>query len=130
MSSTHQTHSHGHDDHGHHEHAHGNLKSYLIGFALAIILTVAAFGLAMGGYFTPATTAAFVLLLAVVQVVVHLIYFLHMDSKSENGWNMMALIFTIIILATVLAGSVWIMHHLDSNMMPMYMTPEAARNMP
>lgn len=121
MSSAHETHDNA---------AHGSLKSYLIGFALAIVLTVVPFALAMGGYFTPGTTAAVVLAIAVVQILVHLVYFLHLDPKSDGGWNMMALIFTVIILAIVLAGSIWVMHHLDTNMMPMYMSPENARSMP
>lgn len=126
MSSAHETHDHG----APHDAAHGSLKSYLIGFVLAVILTVVPFLLAMNGYFTPATTAAVVIGLAVVQILVHLVYFLHMDPKSEGGWNILALIFTVIILAIVLAGSIWVMHHLDTNMMPMYMSPEDARNMP
>ncbi|HCH72216.1 MAG TPA: cytochrome o ubiquinol oxidase subunit IV, partial [Ochrobactrum sp.] len=56
--------------------------------------------------------------------------FLHLDPKSEGGWNILALIFTVIILAIVLAGSIWVMHHLDTNMMPMYMSPEDVRNLP
>ncbi|ASV85427.1 MULTISPECIES: cytochrome o ubiquinol oxidase subunit IV [Ochrobactrum] len=121
MSSGHETHD---------QAAHGSLKSYLIGLALAIILTIVPFMLAMNGYFTPATTAAIVIGMAAVQIVVHLVYFLHLDPKSENGWNILALIFTVIILAIVLAGSIWVMHHLDTNMMPMYMTPDDARNLP
>lgn len=84
----------------------------------------------MGGYFTPATTAVIVLAIAAVQILVHLIYFLHLDPKSEGGWNMLALVFTGIILAIVLIGSIWIMYHLDTNMMPMYMTPDNVRNLP
>ena len=120
------------DTHGTTDHGadHGDLKTYLIGFVLAVILTAVPFGLVMVGTFTPAVTAVIVLGIAAVQMVVHLIYFLHMSPKSEGGWNMMALLFTVIILAIVLIGSVWIMHHLDTNMMPMQMTPEAARNLP
>ncbi len=126
MSSAHETHDHGTP----HDAAHGSLKSYLIGFVLAVILTVVPFLLAMNGYFTPSTTAAIVIGFAVIQILVHLVYFLHMDPKSEGGWNILALIFTGIILAIVLAGSIWVMHHLDTNMMPMYMSPEDMRNMP
>ena len=121
MSSAHETHDHA---------AHGSLKSYLIGFVLAVVLTVVPFMLAMNGYFTPAATAAIVLGFAVVQILVHLVYFLHLDPKSEGGWNILALIFTVIILAIVLAGSIWVMHHLDTNMMPMYMSPDDVRNLP
>ncbi len=110
--------------------AHGSLKSYLIGFALAIVLTLVPFGLAMGGYFSPAVTAGVVLAIAAVQIVVHLIYFLHIDPKSEGGWNMIALVFTGVILVIVLAGSIWTMQHLNDNMMPMSMSPADARNLP
>ncbi|MGU3399320.1 cytochrome o ubiquinol oxidase subunit IV [Brucellaceae bacterium D45D] len=126
MSSAHETHDHGTP----HDAAHGSLKAYLIGFVLAVVLTVVPFLLAMNGYFTPGTTAAIVIGIAVVQILVHLVYFLHLDPKSEGGWNILALIFTVIILAIVLAGSIWVMHHLDTNMMPMYMTPDDVRNMP
>lgn len=125
MASAHETH-----DHAAHGADHGSLKSYLIGFVLAVILTAVPFGIVMAGTFTPAVTAAIILGIGAVQMVVHLVYFLHLNTKSENGWNMLALIFTVIILAIVLAGSIWIMHHLDANMMPMEMTPEAARNLP
>lgn len=114
----------------HDQAAHGSVKSYLIGFVLAVILTIVPFMLTMNGYFTPGTTAAIVLGFAVFQVIVHLVYFLHLDPKSENGWNILALIFAVIILAIVLAGSIWVMHHLDTNMMPMHMTPDAVRNLP
>ena len=55
---------------------------------------------------------------AAVQIVVHMIYFLHMNSKSEGGWTMLALIFTIIVVVIALAGSLWVMYHLNTNMMP------------
>jgi cytochrome o ubiquinol oxidase operon protein cyoD len=55
---------------------------------------------------------------ALVQIVVHMVYFLHMNSKSENGWTLMALIFTIIVVTICLAGSLWVMFHMNTNMMP------------
>ena len=57
---------------------------------------------------------------AVVQIVVHMIYFLHMDTRSEQGWSMMALIFTIIKVVIALTGSLWVMYHLNANMMPVH----------
>jgi cytochrome o ubiquinol oxidase operon protein cyoD len=54
----------------------------------------------------------------VVQILVHMIYFLHMNTKSEGGWTMMAAIFTIIVIVIALAGSLWVMYHLNTNMMP------------
>src|SRR3546814_12412466 len=53
-----------------------------------------------------------------VQILVHLVYFLHMDTKSERGWHMLALIFTLVLVVITLSGSIWIMYHLNTNMMP------------
>jgi cytochrome o ubiquinol oxidase operon protein cyoD len=64
-----------------------------------------------------------ILSLAAVQIVVHMIYFLHMNAKSEGGWNMLALVFTIVLVVITLSGSIWIMYHLNSNMMPSMMDP-------
>jgi cytochrome o ubiquinol oxidase operon protein cyoD len=75
-----------------------------------------------------ALTALAVVALAGVQVVVHMIYFLHMNSRSEGGWNLLALMFTLLLVGIVFVGSIWVMHHLDTNMMPM--TAQAARQMP
>ena len=56
---------------------------------------------------------------ALAQIVVHMIYFLHMNTKSEGGWTMLALIFTMVLVVIALSGSLWIMYHLNQNMMPM-----------
>ena len=71
---------------------------------------------------------AALLLFAAAQVVVHMVYFLHMNAKSEGGWNALALIFTVVLVVIVLAGSLWVMHHLNTNMMPM--SPHEARIQP
>jgi cytochrome o ubiquinol oxidase operon protein cyoD len=63
-----------------------------------------------------------------IQIVVHMVYFLHMNPRSEGGWTMMALMFTMVLVAITLAGSLWVMHHLNANMMPM--SPEMMKNMP
>jgi cytochrome o ubiquinol oxidase operon protein cyoD len=125
------THGHGqdsaHDDgHGHHDahdhHGgapHGSRREYWIGFILSVLLTAPAFGLVMSGVIAdPRITAGIVMALAMVQIVVHMIYFLHMNTKSENGWTMLALIFTAIIVLIVISGSLWVMYHMNLNMMP------------
>jgi cytochrome o ubiquinol oxidase operon protein cyoD len=110
-------HNHGH--HGHDEHvAHGSIKDYSIGFILSVILTAIPFWLVMGKVLHPSLTGFVILGFAALQVVVHMVYFLHMNSKSEGGWNMMALIFTAIVLFIVMAGSIWVMFHMNANMMP------------
>jgi len=119
-----------HDGHGHgHTHAHGHghgtgypvatLRDYLTGFGLSVVLTAIPFWLVMTGVIENKTvTAILILLMAAVQIVVHMIYFLHMNAKAEGGWTLMSLIFTVMVLAIALTGSVWIMYHLKVNMMP------------
>jgi cytochrome o ubiquinol oxidase subunit IV len=122
MSDLHHAHAHGHDHgHGHDDdelHAHGSFKDYSIGFILSVILTAIPFWLVMTHQLAPGTTKFVILGFAAVQVIVHMVYFLHMNSKSEGGWNMMALILTIILLFIVLTGSIWVMYHMNANMMP------------
>ena len=122
-SETHHAHSHGHDA------GHGSFKGYITGFVLSVILTAIPFWLVMGGVLdSKLFTAVLVMGIGVVQIVVHMVYFLHMNPRSEGGWTMMALIFTLIIVGIALAGSLWVMHHLNANMMPM--THEMMKNMP
>ena len=117
------THSHAHDDHHGHDHAdgasHGTFNSYLIGFILSVILTAIPFWLVMGNVFESSTTTALLILsFMVVQIVVHMVFFLHMNFHSEGGWNMLALIFTLVLVFITLAGSLWVMISLNNNMMP------------
>lgn len=123
---THEPHGHDHD-HGHHDHhdhheaqgPHSTLRGYATGFVLAVILTAIPFWLVMGKVLPNSSTTGFVLLaLAAVQIVVHMIYFLHMNTKAEGGWSMLALLFTFMLLVIMLAGSIWVMYHLNHNMMP------------
>ena len=127
--SHHSGDAHGHDHHGGHEAAHGTFKSYMTGFILSVILTAIPFWLVMGEVFeNKLITAVLIMIFAAVQIVVHMVCFLHMNARSEGGWTIMALIFTLIIVAIMLAGSFWVMHHLNTNMMPM--SPEMMKNMP
>ncbi|MBN9332947.1 cytochrome o ubiquinol oxidase subunit IV [Devosia sp.] len=114
-------HSHAHPNpHSHGAgHDHGTRRSYLIGFALSVILTAIPFWLVMGDVIADRTvTTLLIMAFGVVQIFVHMVYFLHMNTKSEGGWTMMAAIFTIIIIVIALAGSLWVMFHLNTNMMP------------
>lgn len=98
---------------------HGTLREYLTGFILSVILTAIPFYLLMGDVSWSKTTIAFtVMAFAAVQMVVHMIYFLHMTPKSEDGWTLTSLVFTLILVVITLAGSLWVMYHMDTNMMP------------
>lgn len=118
-----------HDGHQGHRAGHSSIRNYMTGFVLSLILTAIPFWLVMGNVIESKTvTVAAIMILGAIQMVVHMVYFLHMNSRSEGGWTMMALIFTIVILVIVLAGSLWVMYHLNTNMMPM--SPEMMKNMP
>ena len=100
-------------------HDHGSYRSYIIGFILSVILTAIPFGLVMaGGFESRSATVLLVVAFAVVQIFVHMIYFLHMTSKAEEGWTFMAMMFTIVVVVIMLAGSLWVMHNMNKNMMP------------
>ena len=100
-------------------HAPASRRGYLIGFALSVVLTAVPFWLVMTGVLADThATAIAIIVLAFVQIVVHTIFFLHVSPRAEGGWTLMALMFTVVIVAIVISGSLWIMYHLNSNMMP------------
>ncbi|MEK8027018.1 cytochrome o ubiquinol oxidase subunit IV [Pseudaquabacterium rugosum] len=126
----HDPHAHGHDDH-HGDHAdhdddgaadyHASVGGYVKGFLLAVLLTAIPFWLVMGKVLpSPGMTAFVILALGAVQIVVHMVYFLHMNVKVEQGWSMLALIFTVVLLVIMLSGSIWVMYHLNTNLMPVH----------
>ena len=100
---------------------HASTAGYAKGFALAVLLTVIPFWLVMAKVLpTPAITAAVILGFAAVQVVVHMVYFLHLNAKIEQGWSLLALVFTGILVFIMLSGSIWVMMHMNANMMPVH----------
>lgn len=110
----HDPHSHSHGD----DHAHGSMRSYMVGFWLSVILTAIPFYLVMSGVIeNKQLTSVLIMAFAAAQIIVHMICFLHMNAKSESGWILMALLFTIIIVVITLSGSLWVMYHLNANMM-------------
>jgi cytochrome o ubiquinol oxidase operon protein cyoD len=114
-----------HDDIGYH----ATFKGYATGFVLSVILTAIPFWLVMAKVLPPQLTAPVILAFAAVQMLVHMVYFLHLNAKVEGGWSLLALIFTAALVVILLAGSIWVMYHMNENMMPM---PDAQmmRNMP
>jgi cytochrome o ubiquinol oxidase subunit IV len=125
-------HDHTHGDHGHHDDGgyHATIKGYVVGFLLSVVLTAIPFWLVMGRVLpSPRATAFVILAFAAVQMVVHMVYFLHMNAKVEGGWSLLALTFTVALVVIMLAGSIWVMYHLNTNMMPMA-DPQVMRNMP
>jgi cytochrome o ubiquinol oxidase subunit IV len=95
----------------------GTLKSYLTGFVLALILTAIPFALAMRGTVSSRTALAGIFIAGIAQILVHLHYFLHLDTSSAARWNVLALIFTLLIMALFVGGTLWIMYTLNYRMM-------------
>ncbi|GAB6261725.1 cytochrome o ubiquinol oxidase subunit IV [Photobacterium sp. CCB-ST2H9] len=90
---------------------------YIKGFIASLILTIIPFYFAATKSLPTTTTVAILLVCAVVQLVVHLVYFLHMDRSEQGLWNSMSFIFTAIIVLILIAGSIWIMVNLHVNML-------------
>lgn len=106
----------GQNEHGHGGAAHGSVKEYVIGLILSIILTVIPFGMVMAGNSGP-LTLAIILLCLVAQVFVQLVFFLHMNGSSKQFWNTTSGVFIVLIVLIVVLGSIWIMNHLNHNML-------------
>ena len=99
---------------------HGSRRGYWVGVVLAVLLTAVPFWLVMTGALPdPGVTAAVIFALAMVQIVVHVVSFLHLDTRSEGGWTLLAFLFTTVIVVLTIGGSIWVMYHLNTNMMPM-----------
>ena len=120
MSATTETPAGGAPQHHAGGEAHGSLRGYVIGFLASVVLTVIPFWLVMSDVTgNGLVTALLIMELGVAQILVHTYYFLHMDSRSQGGWTLMALIFTVVLVLITLIGSMWVMHHLNTLMMPM-----------
>ena len=97
----------------------GRWPTYAAGFALAVVLTVASFVLARGQWLTPASLVAALVVLAIGQMIVHLVFFLHITTAPAHQTNIMALLLTLLIIALVVIGSLWVMTQLSTHMVPM-----------
>ncbi|MEM1389148.1 MAG: cytochrome o ubiquinol oxidase subunit IV [Pseudomonadota bacterium] len=116
--------------HGDHE-AHGSYRSYMIGFVLSVVLTLIPFLLVLGEFEVNLILAIAVIFIAgAVQMAVHIFYFLHVTVQAESGWQAMSLVFTVLLVVICLAGSIWVMFHLNENMMPDHELIDRVRNLP
>jgi len=94
-----------------------SFKSYVTGFIFSIVLTAIAFGLVMSGALSRSTLLFGIFGAAVVQILVHLHYFLHLSTSSAMRWNVWALLFAVLIIILFVGGTIWIMYHLNHRMM-------------
>ncbi len=93
------------------------LSAYLVGFVLSLILTFASF-IVVGKHLLSTTHSYVVLaILALMQLFVQVVFFLRLNAGPEGRWNLMAFLFTILIIIVIVGGSFWIMYNLNFNMM-------------
>ena len=95
------------------------LLGYCIGFALAILLTVTSFFIASTSLVWQPSIPVALIVLAIAQMGVHLVFFIHITTDPDNTNNILALAFGLLIVFLVVAGSLWIMDNLNHNMPPM-----------
>lgn len=94
------------------------VRGYMIGLALAILLTLASFWAAKTHLIYGPGIPVALLVLAVAQMGIHLIFFLHLTTAPDNTNNILALAFGVLIACLVVFGSLWIMDHLNNRLMP------------
>ena len=95
------------------------IVSYLAGFGLAVMLTIVSFVVARTTLVWQPSIPTALFVLAIAQMGVHLVFFLHINTGPDGTNNIMALAFGVLIVLLLIGGSLWIMGHLNRNMLPM-----------
>jgi len=98
--------------------SHFTLRTYLTGFLVAAVLTAVAFWIVMADPVSGTVAATIVVALAVTQILVQTYSFLHVNTRAQEGWILTAYVFTCVLILIAIGGSLWIMFHLNTNMMP------------
>ena len=93
--------------------------AYTVGLLLAVLLTATSFFIAGTDLVWQPSIPVAIIVLAIAQMGVHLVFFLHITTGADNTNNVLALAFGLLIVFLVIGGSLWIMSHLNQNMMPM-----------
>ena len=99
----------------HHDSAHGTTRSYITGFILSLILTLTAYLVVTEQIFDGWGLVSALAILAITQLMVQLIFFLHLGRQSKPWWNLQAAIFAGGVVIIVVFGSIWIMKNLEYN---------------
>ena len=97
---------------------HGTIESYVVGFLVSLILTVGAYLVVEKHLLVGNLLILTVLGFAIAQFLVQVIFFLHLNREARPRWKSKAFMFTFMTVIIIVAGSLWIMNHLNYNMMP------------
>jgi cytochrome o ubiquinol oxidase operon protein cyoD len=96
--------------------SYGTYKSYIIGFALSVVLTLLSFYLVSVGTLSPKTLYISVGFLMIVQFIVQTVFFLHLNPRSNASWNLVSFLFTVLMTVVLVVGTMWIMFNLYEKM--------------
>jgi len=97
---------------------HGSLSTYVIGFVLSLILTYQAYVIVAHHMVSRSSAVPIIIVLAIIQLFVQLVFFLHLNKGSKPRWNLTVLMFAALVVVILVLGSIWIMSHLNYNTMP------------
>lgn len=93
------------------------MRSYVVGFVLSILFTLIPYFIVTKHLLGAQSIVGGITFFAVAQLFVQVVFFLHLHKKSKPHWNMVVFFFTLLIVAFLVVGSLWIMYHLNYNMM-------------
>ena len=96
--------------------SYGTYKSYVTGFLLSITITLLSFYLVAFGVEPPKTLYIIVGLLALVQLIIQVVFFLHLNPRSNSSWNLISFLFTSLMVMVLVVGTMWIMYNLYEKM--------------
>lgn len=96
---------------------HGSFGGYAFGFLVSVVLTAIAFGVVLYTTMDPGTKMIIIGVLALVQMIIHMVFFLHLGQSSGEGWNVLATAYTALAVAFLVFGTIWVMHNVNMLMM-------------
>jgi len=92
---------------------HGTVKSYIVGFILSLVLSIIPFVLVLKKIVVGQQAFLAISVLALVQLIVQIYFFLHLNTHSKARWNLNIFLFTLLVVGILVGGSLWIMYNLD-----------------
>jgi len=84
---------------------------------LPVVLTAAAFGLVLQQALGPTESIIAIAVLAFIQILVHLVFFLHMNTSSSQRWNLLSLASAVLVAVILIGGTLWVLHNVGAHMM-------------
>lgn len=93
------------------------LGGYLTGLFLSLVFTAISFGVVIFKLASTQSTYLILTTMALLQLIAQLVFFLRMNTSKSGQWNLLPFLFTLVVVGILIAGSLWIMYHLDYNMM-------------